>query len=75
MSAMLFSVFCVKIVLVAVDGKLILSERFVRNKHPEALGKPYRTTWEEIYAIPETAASLNEIWNRYVLIARQPSGE
>ena len=43
---------------------MLCFERLLSTKHPEALGQPHRETWQEIYAIPETAAVLNEVWSR-----------
>ena len=49
------------LILLATDNR---TKRLLNVKHPKAIGRPYRATWPEVYAIPETAKVLDEVWAR-----------
>lgn len=36
----------------------------LNDKHPKALGEKFQDTWAEIYAIPESAAALDAVWEK-----------
>ena len=38
--------------------------RMLNDKHPNALGEPYKKTWAEIYDLPDVVSGLDKIWEK-----------
>ena len=44
--------------------------RLLNDKHPDALGMPFKTLWSEIYAFPENERELNQVWEEGRLLGK-----